>query len=193
MDGCTLSALSLIVIVSVLYHRDAKGHTLTIFLMALSYTIFNLIGLSEAISFLQRIDTTAYTNQLYATNISRSETTANQNFYFITAVNTSKSEAVTETVATTKSIVSRQKTITSKSRLTLLTFTAGRNRSAYVTNFSLPNAQVKKLAMKQQTRRDGDMFLYLFTVISVTSGFISMTIFSLLYFNFILPPQSEMS
>uniref|UniRef100_A0A2K6WD49 Uncharacterized protein n=1 Tax=Onchocerca volvulus TaxID=6282 RepID=A0A2K6WD49_ONCVO len=59
-------------------------------------------------------------------------------------------------------------------------------------NFSIPNTQVMKIPMKKQAQKDKKMLPYLLIVISIAVGFISMTIFSLLYFHYILSPPLEM-
>ncbi|EJW88196.1 hypothetical protein WUBG_00893 [Wuchereria bancrofti] len=82
---------------------------------------------------------------------------------------------------------SHQKFITSESTQTLLTSTTGRHISDYIKNSSFPRTQVMKIARKNETHKDGRTYLYILVIICIACGLVSMTIFSLLYFHFILP------
>ncbi|OZC08598.1 hypothetical protein X798_04401 [Onchocerca flexuosa] len=188
MGSWTVNTPDLVFTVYESRSHGTKEHSHTIFLMILSYAIFSLSDLSEAKSSFKRVDTASveaavdsdrYSAQLYVTNASKPET-------------------VTETIIAIS--------------MTLLAFTAGRNVSDYVMNFSIPttrmmktavkkqvqenfsipNIQVMKIPVRKQAQKDKKMLPYLLMVISIAIGFISMTIFSLLYFHYILSPTPEM-
>uniref|UniRef100_A0A1I8EEJ5 Uncharacterized protein n=2 Tax=Wuchereria bancrofti TaxID=6293 RepID=A0A1I8EEJ5_WUCBA len=176
MDGCVVGAFGILLVDVLCSHsHDINRRALTLSLMVLSHATLILSSSDEAKSLFTRINTTSMEATAFTEYASH--------LYYATTTIKPENTIVTENSESE----SHQKFITSESTQTLLTSTTGRHISDYIKNSSFPRTQVMKIARKNETHKDGRTYLYILVIICIACGLVSMTIFSLLYFHFILP------
>nr|CRZ25090.1 Bm1440 [Brugia malayi] len=178
MDGCVAGAFGISLVVDALcsHSRGINRRALTLSLMVLSYATLILSSSDEANSLFIRINTTSMETTTF--------TEYAPHLYYATTTIEPETTIVTENSESE----SHQKFIISESTQTLLASTIGRRHiSGYIKNSSFSNTQMMKIARKNEMHKNGRTYLYILVIICIACGLVSMTIFSLLYFHFILP------